>query len=435
MARTSRTARARASVSPWRPRGAGLGRGVGFFEATRSSEPQIRVGRATASLMLEFLQRPAPLLAVLTVTFGCSGTEADDAPGKGGTSNGGSGGASGQAAHAGTGSNMAGATASGGTSDRGGTGGAGGANAGTGTAAGASGRGGAGAGGSAAGKGGAAAGGQSGTGAAGAPGGASGSGGHAAGGQAGAESSGGKGGASGGMSGGGNGGSAGADVSVVGAWDGALLQFPCGSTHDAYNCSNTACTNNQTTKKTEWTIGGTADATYEVTFNVRGVVETYYYPGATRDGGSIKDNPDLFASGGAPQDSSGSNYDYNTYQLVVTPPVTGEPNTYFLNSVTMAENPHASNSPTTHVTFPINYTKTIKVTGGGKVTFTTFDSNCTFLQNCGPTQGSTCANPRTVSLDGVTPAAPTSFMQPFEAPSGAFGQWVFFDITKVVEAP
>jgi len=239
----------------------------------------------------------------------------------------------------------------------------------------------------------------------------------------------------GGMSGGANGGGAGVDVSVVGAWDGALLQFPCGNTHDAYNCSNTACSNNQTTKKTEWTIGGTADSIYEVTFNVRGVVETYYYPGATRDGGSIKDNPDLFARGGAVQDSSGSNYDYNTYQLVVTPPVTGEPNTYFLNSVTMGENPHASNSPTTHVTFPINYTKTIKVTGGGKVTFTTFDSNCTFLQNCGPTQGSTCANPRTVSLDGVTPSAPTSFMQPFEQPSGAFGQWVFFDITKVVAAP
>lgn len=246
--------------------------------------------------------------------------------------------------------------------------------------------------------------------------------------------SGGRGGAGGGMSAG-AGGSDSVDTTIAGDWDGALLKFPCGNTHDAYNCANTNCTNNQTTKTTEWVIGGTSGAVYDVTFNVRGVVETYYYPGATRDGGSIKDNPDLFASGGNVQDSSGSNYDYNTYQLVVTPPVDGEANKYFLNSVTQAENPHASNSPTTHVTFPINYTKTIKVKGGGKVTFSTFDSNCTFLQNCGPTQGSTCANPRTISLDGVMPAAPTSFMQPFEQPTGAFGQWVFFDITKIVASP
>ena len=238
----------------------------------------------------------------------------------------------------------------------------------------------------------------------------------------------------GGMSAG-AGGSAVVDTTLAGTWDGALLKFPCGNTHDAYNCSNTSCTNNQTTKTSEWVIGGTSGAIYEVTFNVRGVVETYYYPGATRDGGSIKDNPDLFASGGNVQDSSGSNYDYNTYQLVVTPPVAGEANKYFLNSVTQAENPHASNSPTTHVTFPIDYTKTIKVTGGGKVTFTTFDSNCTFLQNCGPTQGSTCANPRTVSLTGTTPAAPASFMQPFQEPTGAYGQWVFFDITKIIASP
>jgi hypothetical protein len=234
----------------------------------------------------------------------------------------------------------------------------------------------------------------------------------------------------------GSGGAAGAgvDPTVAEDWDGALLTFPCGNTHDAYNCSNTDCTNNKTTKTTEWTIGGTAGVIYDVTVNVRGIVETYYYPGATRDGGSIASNPDLFASGGQVEDSSGPNYDYNTYQLVVTPAVQGAPNIYFLNSVTMAENPHASNSPTTHTTFPINYTKTIKVTGGGKVTFSTFDSNCTFLQNCGPTQGSTCMAPRTVALDGVLPAAPTSFTQPYEQPTGAWGQWVHFDVTNVAVA-
>jgi hypothetical protein len=376
-------------------------------------------------------------LVVLPFAIGACGSTAadDDTAGSGGTSSSVSGAGGSQAGHSsvggsggsGAGGTSAGAGTTGGTGGSAGTsvGGSAGTSPSTGgTSAGHSGSGGS----PAAGQGGVGMGGAAGAGVAGASAGAS------SGGKAGAGGAGGmSGGGAGGMSGGASGGMSSIDA-VVGAWDGTLLQFPCGNTHDAYNCSNTNCTNNQTTKTKEWTIGGTSGVVYDVTFNVRGIVETYYYPGATRDGGSIKTNPDLFASGGAPQDSSGSNYDYNTYQLVVTPPVTGAPNIYFLNSVTMAENPHASGSPTTHLTFPINYTKTIKVTGGGKVTFTTFDSNCTFLQNCGPTQGSTCQAPRTVSLDGVSPAAPSTFMQPFEQPTGAWGQWVFFDITKVVEA-
>jgi hypothetical protein len=29
------------------------------------------------------------------------------------------------------------------------------------------------------------------------------------------------------------------------------------------------------------------------------------------------------------------------------------------------------------------------------------------------------------------PAAPTTFMQPFQMPTGKYGQWVFFDVTDV----
>jgi len=219
-------------------------------------------------------------------------------------------------------------------------------------------------------------------------------------------------------------------MSVAAAWDGQLVQFPCGTSGSGYDCANVGCVNNMATKTTMWTMAGTASTVYSVTFNVRGIVEAYSYVGGTRDGGSVTTNLDLFQRGGMAQSAGGSNYDYNTYEMDVSPPVTGEANVYFLNSVTAAEGPHASNSPTQHLTFPINYTKTIKVMGNSVITLKVFDSNCTLVQNCGPTMGNTCAAPRTVSLSGVTPAAPSSFMQPFQN-SGRYGQWVYFDVTAV----
>jgi len=230
----------------------------------------------------------------------------------------------------------------------------------------------------------------------------------------------------------GTGGAGGAvnEMAVAAAWDGQLVQFPCGTSGSGYDCVNVGCMNNMATKTTMWTMAGTAGTVYSVTFNVRGIVEAYSYVGGTRDGGSITTNLDLFQRGGMAQAAGGSNYDYNTYELDVSPPVTGEPNVYFLNSVTAAEGPHAANSPTQHLTFPINYTKTIKVMGNSVITLKVFDSNCTLVQNCGPTMGNTCAAPRTVSLSGVMPAAPSSFMQPFQN-SGRYGQWVYFDVTAV----
>jgi len=224
----------------------------------------------------------------------------------------------------------------------------------------------------------------------------------------------------------------GGDTSVVGTWDGALVQYACAQDASGYDCGNVGCSNGMVTKKTSWTIGGTSGTVYDVTFNVRGVVETRWYPETTRDAGtdSITKNKDLFARGGRLLKAGEDSYDYNSYEIDVTPAVQGQPNMYFLNSVIQTENPHTSQA-TQHLTFPINYTKTIKVPGGGTVSLTSFDSNCRMVQNCGPTQGNQCAKPVTVDLGGTMPAAPTSFMQPFQMPTGRYGQWVFFDITKV----
>ena len=236
--------------------------------------------------------------------------------------------------------------------------------------------------------------------------------------------------------GGGAGGAGGAvDLTAVAAsFDGQLLEFPCGASHSGYDCDNVGCTGGTVTHMMTYAIKGTTGAVYSMTFNVRGIVEAYAYVGGTRAAGTASvsqraTNGGLFCSGGT-QEPSGSGNDYNTYELDVSPPVAGEANTYYLNSVISSENPHTS-STTQHLTFDINYNATIKVTGGGTLTFKTYDSNCKEVQNCGPTQGNQCQAPRTVSLAGVTPAAPTSFTQPFQMPTGAYGQWVYFDVLSV----
>ncbi len=241
------------------------------------------------------------------------------------------------------------------------------------------------------------------------------------------------------------------DTTLAGTWDGALIEYACGNTGSGYDCqqpTTAQCTSVIGTDKppsvlkpsngaaTSWTMGGTAGTIYAVTVHIRGVVEVNWYKGGTRDEGttSILKNGDLFQQGGTPQVNGDPSFDYNTYELDVTPAVSGAANTYFLNSVTQNENPHANSSPTTHLTFPIDYTKTIQVPGGGTVKLTVTDSNCTEVQNCGPTSGNTCAAPRTVSLAGSTPAAPTQFVQPYQQPAGRYGQWLYFDITNVAVA-
>ena len=344
-----------------------------------------------------------------TVTTGEGG-----APGTGGSSTGGSTGTGGSSTGGSTGtggSSTGGSTGTGGSGTGGSTG-----TGGTGTGTGGS----TGTGGTGTGTGGSTGTGGTGTG----TGGSTGTGG-VGGGAAGAKGTGGVGGGAGGA----------ADLTAVAAsFDGQLLQFPCGASHSGYDCDNVGCTNGAVTHTTTYPIKGTTGAIYSLTFNVRGVVEAYAYVGGTRAAGTASvsqraTNGGLFCSGGTQEPANNGN-DYNTYELDVSPAVAGETNVYYLNSVISSENPHSSTA-TQHLTFDINYNATIKVTGGGTLTFKTYDSNCKEVQNCGPTQGNQCQAPRTVSLAGVTPAAPTSFTQPFQMPTGAYGQWVFFDVTSV----
>src|SRR4051812_1503898 len=199
---------------------------------------------------------------------------------------------------------------------------------------------------------------------------------------------------------------------IVGAFDGALLTFPCGGSATGFDCANVGCTGKEVTHTTVYRVGGQAGTVYNMTFRVRGVVEGYQYQGGTRDQGTTSQatNPDLFYQGGQGLPAGGRGSDYNTYQLTVAPPVAGAPNTYFLNSIPV--NPRDPGA--VHLTFVADFTKTIKISGGGTITFSTFDSNCRTVMNCEKSANNNCANHWTVPLTGATPAPPASFMQPYQ---------------------
>jgi hypothetical protein len=219
---------------------------------------------------------------------------------------------------------------------------------------------------------------------------------------------------------------------IVGAFDGALLTFPCGGSATGFDCANVGCTGKEVTHTTVYRVGGQAGAVYNMTFRVRGVVEGYQYQGGTRDQGTTSQatNPDLFYQGGQGLPAGGRGSDYNTYQLTVAPPVAGAPNTYFLNSIPV--NPRDPGA--VHLTFVADFTKTIKISGGGTITFSTFDSNCRTVMNCEKSANNNCANHWTVPLTGATPAPPASFMQPYQMPTGQYGQWLFVDVLAVSAA-
>jgi hypothetical protein len=169
-------------------------------------------------------------------------------------------------------------------------------------------------------------------------------------------------------------------------------------------------------------IKGEAGKVYQVTFRVKGIVEAKNYSGGRRramglDPGNA--GGDQWYEGGEAPNST-----YNTYELHVTPKVAGAPNDYFLNA--------RDGSGEDHSSWALNYMASIKVPGGGTLTFRSFDSNCRQIMNCGPGGGSNmCRAPRTLDLTGSVPPPPGNFVQPPKNAQNATGQWVFIDVTDV----
>lgn len=248
------------------------------------------------------------------------------------------------------------------------------------------------------------------------------------------------------------------DTTLAGAWDGALLKYPCGGGNPNYDCSQpSGCQNATATRPaqvikpdgsvSEWTMGGTPGTIYNVTVHIRGVVEASWYHGGDRSAGNTTSidvgskvagakswAKDLFQVGGTTLTyaDNGNGYDYNQYELDITPPG-GEVARYFLNSVIPSENAHV-NGKTTHLSFEIDEMPTLKIAGGAKITLTVLDSNCVQIQNCGTSNNNMCGNgARVVTLGDADPKPPTSWTGKVTSGAGGNlnGQFVHFDVVSV----
>lgn len=104
------------------------------------------------------------------------------------------------------------------------------------------------------------------------------------------------------------------------------------------------------------TFGGKPDVIYEVTLRFRGVSEPKNYEGGQALG-------DHFYVGGQEKRDN-----YNIYSITVSDP----PQTYYLNR---------DERKTGHFTFAFDYTSTIQVRGGARVTLGTYDHNQESIAN------------------------------------------------------
>jgi hypothetical protein len=153
---------------------------------------------------------------------------------------------------------------------------------------------------------------------------------------------------------------------------------------------------------------------YNMTFTVRGITEAKYYQGGTRSAGNTDpanaDDPngiDTFYTGGSPVPQEF----YNVYKLIVRNSAGTEVQHYYLNSLPSGTSVNYEN----HRTFPIHYTKTIPVPGGGRIDFFSGDSNCRAVNNCGAgARSTTCAATagRNIPVGTGEPAAtiPTMYL-------------------------
>ena len=267
-----------------------------------------------------------------------------------------------------------------------------------------------------------------------------------------------------GAGGGSAGGGATVDTTLTGAFDGALLQFPCGGGNPNYDCTQPApCANASASQPaaaiikpsggaaSSWTMGGTPGTTYDVKVHIQGVVEPSWYHGGTRSAGNTTSvdvastvpgaksyAKDLFQTGGTnlTYADNGNGFDYNSYELDITPAGGGTPSVYFLNSVMQSENPHTS-SKTQHLSFEIDEMPTLKIPGGAMISLTVRDSNCVQIQNCGTSNNNMCGNgSRTIAFTGSMPPPPSSWTGKVTSGSGGNlnGQFVHFDVISVTVA-
>jgi hypothetical protein len=189
-------------------------------------------------------------------------------------------------------------------------------------------------------------------------------------------------------------------------------------------------------------VGGTPGTKYMISFDARGITGGKTYNSGTKQSTDLMFNQtgnDGWYAGGLPTPTK-----WNTYEIHVSPPVPGVPvntqkltctgcppvpdNVYYTNSLDGAD--------MLHETFPIKFSASFPVLGGGTITLVIHDSNCLGQQNCGPNpdQAAMCDAPRTMDLTGLGAQPPAGFTQPYTQahnPNPWHPQWLLFDVKSV----
>jgi len=176
--------------------------------------------------------------------------------------------------------------------------------------------------------------------------------------------------------------------------DGYRWEFPCkdampDNPKAGADCNSGLVTGDPKTTdnfKVEKTFGGEKGKRYKVTLRFRGVVEPMMYKDGKQDG-------DHFYIGGVPNNGT-----YNVYKIGISSPESH----YFLNR----------QDKVGHRIFTMDYTKTIEIDGGAKITLLGDGQN-----------GRLISNFLKLTVDGLKPSP-----KPFN------GQFVQMDVVDVVEA-
>jgi hypothetical protein len=215
---------------------------------------------------------------------------------------------------------------------------------------------------------------------------------------------------------------------VGGDLEGFLHLSPCNSVDFGHDCVLPGCQGGSKTTLSTLQLGGEPGVIYDVTLHVYGVVEPRRYQGGVRRAGANFDpnSLDFWHAGGTLPANPGTSM---SYELHVDPEVPGEPNDFFLNSRTGADQT---------LVIRLDYLATIAVPGAGTIQFRSFDLNCRQITNCSTSE---CGpvNPKpviTASVINADPPPPPTFTQPFQTGANVGrGQWVYIDVTDVVARP
>ena len=190
-------------------------------------------------------------------------------------------------------------------------------------------------------------------------------------------------------------------------------------------------------------VGGTVGTKYVINFDVRGMTGGKHYDGGMRQGTDTNYNQtgnDGWYAGGTPSPTK-----WNTYEIHVSPPVPGvavnnqaltctdcpktPDNVYFTNAF-------GGIVDGTHEVFPVKFSASFPVLGGGTITLIIHDSNCLAQQNCGTNTdpAAMCEAPRAVDMGGFAGVPPAGFAQPYSqqhAPNNWYPQWLLFDVKSI----